>query len=66
VQIAEEFAVNIRAMGLCRPGAPQTVAQLNDIMIRGYLLSVDQGSELKRVTLDCWMPEISSDVPPKH
>jgi hypothetical protein len=52
VQIAEELAANIRAMGLSAARATsQTVAQVNDIMIRGYLLSVDQGSELKRVTL---------------
>ena len=52
VQIAEELAANIRAMGLSAVRATsQTVARVNDIMIRGYLLSVDQGSELKRVTL---------------
>jgi Domain of unknown function (DUF4410) len=52
MQIAEELAVNIRAMGLAAVRATsQTVAQVNDIMIRGYLLSVDQGSQLKRVTL---------------
>jgi hypothetical protein len=28
-----------------------TVPRVNDIIIRGYLLSVDPGSELKRVTL---------------
>jgi hypothetical protein len=51
-QIAEELAINIRAMGLSAVRAtPQTVARENDIMIRGYLLSVDQGSQLKRVTL---------------
>jgi len=52
MQIAEELAANIRAMGLSSVRAtPQTVAQENDIMIRGYLLSVDQGSQMKRVTL---------------
>lgn len=52
MQIAEELAANIRAMGLSSVRATsQIVAQENDIMIRGYLLSVDQGSELKRVTL---------------
>ncbi len=52
MQIAEELAANIRAMGLSSVRAtPQTVAQQNDIMIRGYLLSVDEGSQLKRVTL---------------
>ena len=52
MQIAEELAANIRAMGLSAMRATsQTVSQVNDIIIRGYLLSVDQGSELKRVTL---------------
>jgi hypothetical protein len=52
MQIAEELAANIRAMGLSSVRAiPQTVAQENDIMIRGYLLAVEEGSQLKRVTL---------------
>jgi hypothetical protein len=52
MQIAEELAANIRAMGLSAVRAtPQAVAQENDIMIRGYLLSVEEGSQLKRVTL---------------
>jgi hypothetical protein len=52
MQITEELAANIRAMGLSavRAGS-QTVAEVNDIMIRGYLLSVEQGSQMKRVTL---------------
>lgn len=52
MQIAEELAADIREMGLSAVRATsRTVAQVNDIMIHGYLLSVDQGSELKRVTL---------------
>ena len=52
IQVAEELAANIRAMGLPAVRAtPQTVPRVNDIMIRGYLLSVDPGSQLKRVTL---------------
>ena len=52
MQIAEELAADIREMGLPAVRATSgTVAQVNDIMIRGYLLSVDPGSELKRVTL---------------
>ncbi len=52
MQIAEELAADIRAMGLSAVRATsRTVAQVNDIMIRGYLLSVELGSELKRVTL---------------
>ena len=52
MQIAEELAANIRAMGLSAVRAnSQTVAEVNDILIRGYLLSVEQGSQMKRVTL---------------
>jgi hypothetical protein len=52
MQIAEELAANIRAMGLSAVRAtPRTVAQVNDILIRGYLLSVEEGSQIKRVTL---------------
>ncbi|MCU0591934.1 MAG: DUF4410 domain-containing protein [Desulfobacterales bacterium] len=51
-QIAEELAANIRGMGLFAVRATSsTVPQVNDILIRGYFLSVDQGSELKRMTL---------------
>jgi hypothetical protein len=52
MQIAEELAADIREMGLSALRATsQTAPQVNDIMLRGYLLSVEQGSELKRVTL---------------
>ena len=52
MQMAEELAANIRAMGLSAVRATsQTVSQVNDIMIRGYLLSVEEGSQLKRVAL---------------
>jgi len=52
VQIAEELAANIRGMGLSAVRATsQKVSRVNDIMIHGYLLSVDEGSQLKRVTL---------------
>ena len=52
LQIAEELAQQIRGMGL--PGVSQAQArspQINDLLIRGYLLTVDQGSEIKRVAL---------------
>jgi hypothetical protein len=52
LQIAEELAKQIREMGL--PGVSQAQArpaQVNDLLIRGYLLTVDQGSEIKRVAL---------------
>lgn len=52
MQIAEELAADIRQMGLSAVRATsQAVPQVNDLMIRGYLLSVSKGSELKRVTL---------------
>jgi len=52
MQIAEELAAEIRQMGLPAVRAStSTVPRVNDIIIRGYLLSVDPGSELKRVTL---------------
>jgi Domain of unknown function (DUF4410) len=52
MQIAEELAAEIRAMGLSAVRATsRTIPRVNDLMFRGYLLSVNQGSELKRVTL---------------
>lgn len=50
--IAAELVKEIRAMGL---PAEQTMtgltAQINDIVIRGYLVSFDEGSAAKRVTI---------------
>jgi len=52
MQIAEELAADIREMGLSAVRATSsTVPRVNDIMFRGYLLSVNEGSKLKRVTL---------------
>jgi hypothetical protein len=52
MQIAEELAADIREMGLSAVRSTSgTNPQVNDILIRGYLLSVNPGSELKRVTL---------------
>jgi len=52
IQMAEELAANIREMGLSAVRATSsTLPGVNDIMIRGYLLSVEEGSQLKRVTL---------------
>jgi hypothetical protein len=51
-QIAGHLAAEIRAMGL--PGAEVpigTQAKLNDILIKGYLLSVQEGSATKRMAL---------------
>jgi hypothetical protein len=50
--IATELAEEIRGMGL--PGAHATAGtkpQVNDLVLRGYLLSIDEGSAAKRVTV---------------
>ena len=50
--IAAQLATAIRAMGL--PAAQVTTPvtpQVNDIVIRGYLVSIDQGSAAKRMTI---------------
>lgn len=51
-EIASQLVQAIDAMGLPAVSAEaQTVPQVNDIVIRGYLLTVDQGSALKRVAI---------------
>jgi hypothetical protein len=51
-QIAEQLVEDIRAMGMPAERAmPGTKIQINDILIRGCILSVDEGSTLKRVTI---------------
>ena len=51
-QIATELVAQIQAMGLpAQLAAPGTVYQVNDIVIRGYLLSVQQGNEAERVAI---------------
>ena len=50
--IAAQLATAIREMGL--PAAQVTTPvtpQINDIVIRGYLVSIDQGSAAKRMTI---------------
>jgi hypothetical protein len=48
-QIAEELVEEIRAMGMPAERAPKgATAQINDILIRGYLISVNEGSKAKR------------------
>jgi hypothetical protein len=50
--IASELAANISAMGLpAAVATPQTSFQLNDIVIRGYLLSYTAGNEAERLTV---------------
>lgn len=51
-EIANELAAQITLLGL--PGmvaSANTVVAPDDIVIRGYLITVDQGSEAKRMTL---------------
>ena len=51
-EIATQLAEKIRSMGL--PGerfTSQVKPHINDIVIRGYLLSVDEGSEDKRIMI---------------
>ncbi len=49
-EIANELATQIREMGLPALVAPRgAVPQINDLVIRGYLLSIQQGSAATRV-----------------
>ena len=49
-QIATELIEQIRGMGLpAAPAGTRTKQQINDIVIRGYLLSIQQGSAAERV-----------------
>jgi hypothetical protein len=51
-QIAAELATQIYQMGM--PGAQAmtgTMVQINDLVIRGYLLSIEEGSAKKRVAI---------------
>jgi hypothetical protein len=51
-QIATELAADIRAMGLPGEAAPiGTQPQMHDIVIKGYLLSVQEGSAAKRLSI---------------
>lgn len=52
-QIAAELVKEIRAMGMpaTHAGSGSVQPQLNDIVIRGYLVSVKEGSAAKRVTI---------------
>jgi len=48
-EIAAELVKEIRAMGMPAEHAYSAQPQLNDIVIHGYLLSINEGSEAKRV-----------------
>ncbi len=51
-EIAAQLAGDIRAMGLPADRAfAGTRVQVNDIVIRGYILSIDEGSAVKRLTI---------------
>lgn len=51
-EIAAQLAEEIRGMGLpAERASQQTPLQLNDIVIRGYLLSIDEGSAVKRIAI---------------
>ena len=50
IHIAEQLVEEIRYMGLPgRRAFSETTPQINDLVIRGYLLAVDEGSAVKRV-----------------
>ena len=52
VQIAAELVAAIREMGLPAAQVSQgATPQVNDIVIRGYLVSIDPGSAAKRMTI---------------
>jgi len=51
-EIAAQLVENIRGMGMSAERASTgTVPQINDIIIRGYLLSMKEGDAAKRVTV---------------
>ncbi|MGB7757055.1 MAG: DUF4410 domain-containing protein [Salinisphaera sp.] len=51
-EIATDLVKEIRAMGMpAQQASPQMQPQLNDVVIRGYLLSVKEGSAAKRVAI---------------
>jgi hypothetical protein len=51
-RMAAQLVEQIRAMGLpALQASGQTAARLNDLVIRGYLLSIEEGSAAKRVAI---------------
>jgi hypothetical protein len=51
-EIADQLVEEIRAMGMPAENAgPESTAQINDLVIRGYLLSIQEGSAAKRVAI---------------
>ena len=52
-QIATELVAQINAMGMpAQLASPETKPQINDMVIRGYLLYMKQGNEAERVAID--------------
>jgi hypothetical protein len=51
-EIAKLLVEQIRSMGMAADlGSNTTAAQLNDLVIRGYIISIDEGSAIKRLTV---------------
>src|SRR5271166_2935223 len=51
-EIASELVAQINQMGMpAQVASAETKPQLNDLVIRGYLVSVSEGSAAKRVTI---------------
>lgn len=51
-EIATQLAARINAMGMHAERTPkEPKARINDIILRGYLVSVDQGSAVKRIAI---------------
>ncbi len=51
-QIAAQLVEEIRSMGLpAARGVTGTIPRINDIVIRGYLVSIEEGSAAKRVAI---------------
>jgi Domain of unknown function (DUF4410) len=50
--VASELVTEIRAMGMPAERASQgTTQEINDIVIRGYILAIDEGNAAKRVAI---------------
>jgi hypothetical protein len=51
-EIASQLVAQIQDMGMpAAQAVPGTIPQINDIVIRGYLVSVEQGSAAKRIVV---------------
>jgi uncharacterized spore protein YtfJ len=51
-EIAKQLVEQIRLMGMpAERASKETTAQINDLLFRGYLISVNEGNEVKRLTI---------------